>query len=386
MRCAPADLALFVFVDALGYRLARRYRFLEDVAPFRHPLRTEFGYSSACDPTILTGAPPDLHGHFSFYRRAERPSAIGKLAWLERLPSWLTGRSRVRHHLSRLAAWHLGYTGYFQLYNVPFEQLGSLDYSEKRDLYLPGGINAGLPTVVDELRYAEVPFYWSDWRRDESWNTACLRKRLDASTIRWAYLYLPELDGVMHTEGTRGPRVEAKLAELEETIRSLLEMASERYSEVHLHLFSDHGMTDVLETCDLAGTVDRTGLQWGVDYHAVYDSTMARFWFGSENARLRVAGALAELPGGRILTDEELRRWGCGFPDQAFGEMFYLLDPGILLCPGHMGARPVAGMHGYDPDHRGSVAVYQSNVEPVDPPRDLRMLRALMRSEAGLER
>ena len=115
------------------------------------------GYSSACDPTILTGKLPREHGHFSFFRFAPEASPFAIWKWLRVIPKFLASRGRVRRLLSRLLRRHLGYTGYFELYNVPFKYLPLLDYSEKRDLYRPGGINGGQPTVFDHFRAAGVP-------------------------------------------------------------------------------------------------------------------------------------------------------------------------------------------------------------------------------------
>ncbi|MBI2951474.1 hypothetical protein HYY27_05230, partial [bacterium] len=58
-------LALFVFIDAFGWEILRRRPFLDDLLKVKAPLTTVLGYSSTCDPTILTGRLPREHGHFS---------------------------------------------------------------------------------------------------------------------------------------------------------------------------------------------------------------------------------------------------------------------------------------------------------------------------------
>ena len=50
-------------------------------------------------------------------------------------------------------------------------------------------------------------------------------------------------------------------------------------------LFSDHGMTPVTDRFDLVGAIDELGFSMPKDYLAVYDSTMARFWFFNPEAR-----------------------------------------------------------------------------------------------------
>ena len=62
------NLSLFVFIDAFGWEIQKRFPFFEGLLPYRFPLDTIFGYSSTCIPTILTGKLPREHGHFSFFR------------------------------------------------------------------------------------------------------------------------------------------------------------------------------------------------------------------------------------------------------------------------------------------------------------------------------
>jgi hypothetical protein len=374
-------LSLFVFIDALGWELVRRHGFLDDLLPTRAPLETIFGYSSTCDPTILTGVLPRDHGHFAFFAYDPARSPFRWYRAFSVLPRALTSRGRVRHWISRVMRPVHGYTGYFQLYNMPFRYLRLFDYTEKRDLYGPGGINGGQPTLFDGLRERGTPFYLSDWRANDAASLAGLDEAL-ASRPVFAYLYLGGLDGVLHAHGTQSPEAAQKLAWYEAQLRSVLAQARRRYDETRLFVFSDHGMTDVADTCDLMARINALGLRFGVDYAAAYDSTMARFWFLQPGARERITAALDAEPRGRILSDAQLAAWGCDFPGRRYGELFYLLDPGVLLCPSFMGERPLAAMHGYAPDHKDSTAAFLASV-PVDPmPRRLDGLYGLMQAEA----
>ena len=68
----------------------------------------------------------------------------------------------------------------------------------------------------------------------------------------------------------------------------MFRIARERDPEASLVVSSDHGMTPVTNHTDLVGEVAKLGLRMPQDYLAVYDSTMARFWFFNETARARV--------------------------------------------------------------------------------------------------
>lgn len=376
-------LSLFVFIDALGWELVRRHTFLDDLLSAKAPLGTVLGYSSTCDPTILTGRLPREHGHFAFFCYNPSESPFRPFRSLAALPGFLTRRARFRRLLSKVIRRHLGYTGYFQIYNAPFRHLPLFDYSEKRDIYQPGGINGRIPTIFDQLREREIPFHLSDWRRGEEENIRSLEAAVIKGEVRFAYLYLASLDADLHEHGTRSPVVSEKIRWYEHRLQSLVTLARDRYCTVNVYTFSDHGMTDVSEVCDLIARVDRLELRFGVDYAAVYDSTMARFWFLDEPARDRIATALTAEPRGRILSAGELAAYGCDFADYRYGELFFLMEPGVLICPSFMGARPLAGMHGYAPEHRDSLAMFASNTVPDPMPRRLDELYRLMLSEVS---
>lgn len=376
------QLSLCVFIDAFGWEIAQRYPFLDDVLVTKAPLDTIFGYSSTCDPTILTGKLPRDHGHFVFFYYSPKESPFKFYRVLDILPKSIMNRGRVRAKFSRIVEKLHGYTGYFQLYNMPFRYLHLFGYSEKRDLYQPGGINSGAPTIFDYLREHKIPFNLSNWRQPERSRIAALEADVDRGEIVFAYLFLGDLDAVLHGHGTGAPQVAAKLQWYEGELRRVITKARDRYETVRLFVFSDHGMTDITGVCDLMARIDAIGLRFGEDYAAVYDSTMARFWFLNDRARADVVAALERERQGRIVSEEQLAAWGCDFPGHKYGELFFLMNPGIIICPGHMGEKPLPAMHGYDPHHKTSTAAFMSNVV-VDPlPKRLDDLYGLMRAEA----
>ncbi|MDP6445906.1 MAG: alkaline phosphatase family protein [Pirellulaceae bacterium] len=375
------QLALFTFVDAFGWRIFQEHSFLADRLRTAQPLETILGYSCACDPTIITGQLPNVHGHFSFFCYDPDNSPFGTCRWLSLLPQTITKRGRVRRQISKLVQRMNGYTGYFQIYNVPFNRLPEFDYSEKRDIYQPGGLNNGTPTIFDYLRRNNVPFQLSDWRRNEQHNIADMRAQIRQGDIRYGYLYLAELDGVMHADGTQSPRVGEKIAWYDNQFRQLLDEAEEHYDEVRLYVFSDHGMADVTRNCDLVSEIDELGLVFGRDYAAMYDSTMGRFWFLNDSAEGRIRARLRELDYGRILTDDELSQWGADFADRRYGDAMFLLNPGALITPSFMNHTHVPGMHGYDPSHEDSVALFASTAAVDKPPQRLDDLYDLMKAE-----
>ncbi len=364
------SITLCVFIDAFGWELMRQHRFLDSVLKTKTPLKTVFGYSSTCDPVILTGKMPQETNHFSCFYYNPKESPFGLLKWLACLPKALTRRGRVRRILSRFIGRRYGFTGYFQLYNMPFQHLPLFGYSEQRDLYQSGGIRSGLPTMFDYLRQESIPFTMSDWRKSEVENLADMRAELERGEVSFGYLYLAHLDAVLHEYGTMHPNVTEKIAWYEQELERLIQVAKESYQEVRLFLFSDHGMTDVKETYDIKSQIEALGLKFGKDYVAVYDSTMVRFWFLHDMARIRITKALQEEVLGEIVDKQRLAEYGCDFQDNTYGDLFFLMKPGVLLCPSFMGETPLAGMHGYAPEDKDSFAAFATNCElPVLPKR-----------------
>jgi len=373
-------LALFTFFDALGWEIYRHYGFLADEAPHGRPLKTVFGFSSAADPSILSGRYPEEHGHWSsfYYSPATSPFKWGRL--LARLPRRIFDRWRVRHWISKLFARLKGYTGYFELYSVPFKALPYFDYLEKQDYFVPGGLLRG-DTIFDWMSARDIPYHCSDWRRSETENLETLKEQLAESQIRFAYLYLPKLDGLMHEVGTRHTRVAEKLAWYEAQVREVLKVAREYYDEVAFYAFSDHGMCNVVGSVNLIALIESSGLRFGEDYVAMYDSTMARFWFPNPSARAKIEALLDTVAEGQRVSEDTLKSWHCFFADHQFGELLFLMQPGWLINPSFMGLQAIPGMHGYDPADPDSDAFVIANRPLPEYVHAITDLRSLMEAE-----
>jgi hypothetical protein len=132
-----------------------------------------------------------------------------------------------------------------------------------------------------------------------------------------------------------------------------------------MFVFSDHGMTPIRWTYDLARDVGTLGLRVPDDYLVAYDSTMARFWAWNDRARQRLTDLLDGHPCGQLLERAELARLGIEFSDDRYYQLLFLMKPGMLLSPSHMGAIRFAGMHGYHPSEPTADAVLLASV-PVD--------------------
>lgn len=373
-------LTLFTFVDALGWEIYQRSPILTGLLGHAQPLKTTFGFSSAADPSILTGRYPDEHTHWSSFFYQPSSSPFKPFKYLSKLPACIFERHRVRHWLSKLMAKAYRYTGYFELYSVPFAHLPYFDYLEKHDYFVPGGILA-TDTIFDWCVSQQIPYHCANWRHSEEQVLHNMKQQISERKIKFGYTYLPKLDGVMHMHGTRHLEVGRKLLWLEENISALYQHAKKHYDDVALYLISDHGMTNVEQGVNVIKRVKATGLKYGKDYVAMYDSTMARFWFLNETSESIIRDALADEPCGDIIEEQQLKNMRVHFDDKRFGELFFLMKPGVLITPSYMGKSLIPGMHGYHPDDKNSYAMIAGNRAISDSITSITDIRKVMEYE-----
>jgi hypothetical protein len=366
-------LSIAMFVDACGWDVVGPRPDWLPECHHRQPVESLFGFSSACVPAILTGARPNDNDHWSSFFYAPESSPFKSLRMLRFLPSSLVDRGRVRRYLSMGIARAYGFTGYFQIYNLPFDSLPLFDYAEKYDIFRPGGINRG-GSIFDDLSDNGTRYHVSNWRRSEEENIAALEQAVEAAEIEFAFLYTAKLDALMHEHTKDSPLVDDKLDWYRGHVDRILGKARQRYDEVRFALFSDHGMATIHTVVDLMPSLEGLGLTHGRDFVAVYDSTMLRFWFLSDRAEPLVRAALPDDATGRWVPEDQLKSYGTWWPDGRFGHAIYALEPGVLMNPSHMGRVAPAGMHGYRPDHEDSDAALVADFEPE---RDVRCITDL---------
>ena len=353
-------IEIFLFIDALGWRIVNDHKFLAEFLPERRKINMQFGYSSSAIPTILSGKTPAEHGHLGLFRFAPEASPfkfISRLAWLFK-PESFWNRGRVRHHLSKLLKKIYGFTGYFQLYRMPVWKLKYVDYCEKRDLFVSGGME-NIANLHDVLSKKGVDFHISDWHLSDEKNYIAAEKAIEEGK-NFLFVYTASFDGLLHDKVGVHSFVEAKLNEIKQQVESLYRKGAEYAENVHFTIISDHGMTPLAGSVDVMKAVEKCGLVFGKDYGACYDSTMARFYYLNEKAEAVISALMADFPGHFLSKDEEMK-YGIYRADRIFGDAIFLLDAGIQIVPSDMGAKPLNGMHGFAPEDEHSFAVMLSN-------------------------
>jgi hypothetical protein len=356
-------LVALVLVDALGWTRVGEGSFLAAELPHRRPLETVLGFSAGAIPALLSGTWPAENGHWVMFHRDPGRSPFGIARWIARAPRRVRESWRVRQWVKESCRGAVG--GYFDLYEVPWAELAELDVCERANLYAPGGLGT-IGTFLDDAAGRRMRTRVWDWRSDDRANeqafvdTAIAAAGDPGAHPDLLFWYTPSVDALMHEHGVHAPVVDERLSRIEAAIRRVLAGARAQGREVWLYVLSDHGMADVTRHVDVMARVTASGLRPGHDYHAFYDSTLARFWFGNPLAEGALRSALAGLPG-RFLAREDEERWGIHFADRRYGEAIWLVDEGGLIVPSYMGSRPVRAMHGYDPATPDSQALCLSN-------------------------
>jgi hypothetical protein len=369
----------------LGWSLASEHGFLQDDLPLRGPLATTFGGSSSCFSTILTGAPPREHGHFAPYIYDPGNSPFRGLDWMRFIPGFLATSARLRRRLSGWLGPRLGLSSDLELYNLPFALLSQMDYTGPQDWEGAPSYDFGRTTLFDDLREAGVPFgLYAGSPDTESLEKA--QRGIAEGNLGFVYVAVGGLRDYLHAHGTRTAGVRRKLAGYEAQVRELMHTACEHYDEVKLVLFSASGMADITSECNVQRQVEALDLRLGKDYFAIYDSTMARFWFLNDHAERTLGEALSGNLDGQWLSDHTLRQWGCDFPGRRYGDRIFLLRPGVLMNPSFMARGSRAVMNGYDPWHKDSVAFFATNDSRIGRPAGLANLRDLFSASVGIFR
>ena len=342
-------VAIYVLVDALGWEILRRRSFLDDILVERHRVETILGYSSGAIPTLLTGKHPNVHGHWNLFYRSPQTSPFRWTRPLAKLPRAVRESRVTRRAVKYISRRVSGYTGYFAIYNLPVDRLAQYDICETTDIYQPRGL-APARSLFDLLEEARIPYECYNYHRHTDEQTlALMPRRLRESDCRVYFLYLSAFDAFLHFHVSNGDAVTARLRWYEERLRAIHEAGTRRWGHVRLYVCSDHGMTPIHATEDLIPHVERLGLSIPGDYLPSYDSTMARFWIFSDRAGIRLREFLGGLTCGRLLSDAERKTLGIAFDDRRYGDIVFVMKPGVLICPSDMGRIRFDGMHGFHP-------------------------------------
>src|SRR5260370_2145709 len=367
-------VTVFALSDYLGWQYLEGQEFLDDILTHRAPLQTVLGFSSGAIPTILTGDPRAVTGHWNLFYYDPAGSPFRLLKSVQFWPHVGLDHRVTRKIMKELGRRVLGMGSLFEC-AVSASLLPWFNYVEKKNIYEPGAIS-GSPSIFDQLAKQGIPhrvYSYHEMSDEEILEQAI--KDIREKNASFFFLYLSEMDMFLHMHCKEPEEVQERLRRYDRGLRKVFQAARDVDPGATMTVISDHGMTPIDHHYDLVGDIEILGLKMPGDYLAVYDSTMARFWFFNDQAKQSICNCLASLSCGRILTDDDLRRLGVFFADRRFGELIFLLDPGRLVSRSDFNGKGWMpnGMHGYHPEqHRYSDAIFLSNRKPK---QKVRMIR-----------
>ena len=370
---------LVVFVDALGpaqlERLGDELAFL----PHRRTLRGILGYSSGALPTILTGAPPSIHGRMCLFSRHndEDAGVLSPLSILGLLPRVIHERNMVRRTAASILAKHEGLSGYLALHRVPPAAFRWLDIPEREDLFQAETIGRA-STFLADARAAGLEVFAANWKlaETERWQRAF--SAINTLQPDLTFLYSTELDAHLHKWGNAVDRAEPVLSRIARRIGRARNILAKDPRSLITIVVGDHGMADVTRIVDPRPLIPRLGVE-----QAILDSTMWRFWGDDSTlSRARKELEFSSVPG-TWLDLRALRARSVPVVGAPFGQALWLLPEGVIFAPSWVGDKAL-GMHGYDIGTQSSLAAFASDDASISNCNALTDVASIIRKRLGL--
>ena len=359
---------LALLLDAFRPDYLRHTRFLKHLAVTgaQGRLVEPFGFSAWS--AYFGGLTPGDAGysHLYWYDPVNSPFRVAKY-----LPRTAAGRhvdAAMRAELVRYVKTRVPeyVAAYANAASIPLEYVHYFDTPEVCAPYDP---TAGFESIFAKLECKGMPWYGMFWpltnRLPVCSDEQILGDAMGALTPehRFAFVHLSILDMVGHEYGPSSAEIITALQKLDRQVETLVNHCKSLYDHVDIVIFGDHGMVDVIATLDLDREIRKHGLQYGNDYVAFYDSSMARFWCANRATEQKLVRALQEIGGGRLLSEDDKIAWDIATCDPRNGQLYFLCHPGTVIFPNFFQTEGsmVKGMHGYAPDVRDNQGIFILN-------------------------
>ena len=305
-------------------------------------LESVLGYSDTAKFSMITGAYPDKTGIWAEFILKQKISP----SRLEYLPL-----DHFPHMIS--APMKLLFSSFLNL-NIRNIPLRFVKYFE------PAKEDKHIITLFDLFNKQSITYFEYEERNLKILERGVI-KRIEHMTTDVVFLKIPDLDLQGHIWGVNSSSTIKRITSVDKHINRILNSFKNKVwnEEFNTIIMSDHGMVQVKRYIDLANVLRRF-FKEEKDFIAFYDATIARFWFKNTYAKDKLSRFLSHLNFGKILNERELKEYGVYFPDQRYGELIFLLDPGYLIFPNFYEVLPFPprGMHGYDPKFQDMLGVF----------------------------
>jgi len=277
------SIHVFIYLTGPGWHILKEHGFLNKYCKHQFPIQSQLGSSHAALSTALTGKRPNEHGRFSSYYFKKSNTA---LETAQRFYTKVMGKK----------------SGYFGKYSVPIRNLNYFVQSNHQALHLTPGCFSPLVSIVDLVSEKKIAHSFVNANSGSSIQTLKnLRQRLKDKSVNFAFLKIDEMDNLLHYYPHDFQKIDKKLHRYEKQIKKIISAGNNGNSDFNLTVLSGHGMTFAPQTINIKKKIDSLGMTYGYDYHAVYDPTMAFFWYKDNSTKSIIINKLHELRHCKIL-------------------------------------------------------------------------------------
>jgi len=320
-----------------------------------------FGYSVNCQAELFTGKTPDELGYFCEWTYEPIHSPFQKLKPI----FYLLDPVKRIYYLDRFFHRLLGkFVG--DVKNIPFKYLckmvkngRSVFFNDLDDCLL------NLPGIkkIFSTHYNYLPMEKVDY---EVYKTAL--GAIDENKWTSFVISLTKLDAVGHWQGVGSPRYDQKIAELDQWVQNLRNKYLAKNKDGKVVVISDHGMANVKggRRVDLERNFGKPSDK---TYYYFLDGTILRIWIFNDKLRTCIENYLENLNIGKIITSKKRKEYG--LTNNQFGHIIFVINEGLMFCPGFWGKRLSKGMHGYHPELESQKGIllysdYDKNISHKD--------------------
>ena len=163
------------------------------------------------------------------------------------------------------------------------------------------------------------------------------------------------------------------MASLDEKFATIHAALVAGYDSWDLFVCGPHGMAPVELQVDIQSSLKRLRSRPGKDYVVFLNSTIALFWYLTEQGRREIEDLLPTIPRTRVVDVEERNRRRIP-TDRRWGDAMLAADPGVLFWPDyfHVSDSQIVGMHGYlDKSQEGNGTLIVASSNGHTQPRDV---------------
>lgn len=313
---------------------------------------TLLGYSSAILPAIWSGTSPEKNGVWcEYFLDPRKPHLLSHL--FKAIPSNGLRRLCTSACAKVTRKFHIQSDYSYSVFPEVEHMFSRWRLTPNRFpiIQIPG-----IPMITDFLNENRVSYSYYYYerpltQRDLTEFVASLPRQLGSNEL--IVIYSTIVDHMTHVHGLFSDAVKFALGNLDMFVKNIIQKLEQKTSNLELVVFSDHGMASISQRVNIHEILSRQGIQQPRDLVAFYDSTLARFWFLNGNTRSIVERTLENADFGRILSEDDLKRYHLSFSDNKYGELIFLLNEGVEIYPSYMHTlrkEYVKAMHGYDPE------------------------------------